>query len=130
MKVYLIGPMTGIDGNNFCAFDEAKELWEKAGHTVVSPADLFRAAGFRYTIFPNRQEKEHFMRADASAMSLCDAVVLLPGWKSSSGSTVEVALAQYLAMPIFDAVTRQQITVVEKPWSHFYREQGSFTFPK
>ena len=109
MKVYIAGPMQGIADSNFPAFDEAKARWEAAGHHVYCPACLSRAV-------PWEDDPRMFMRLDLSCVMQADAVAVLPGWRDSSGSTVEVALAQFIGIPIYDAMTMAEIKPQRKPW--------------
>jgi hypothetical protein len=103
MKGYLAGPMRGYDQFNFPAFDAAAVILRRWGHEVVNPAERDRDAGFDET----RNELADFdMRAaimwDLDAICSSDCVWVLPGWQSSSGCAVELALARFLGIPIFE----------------------------
>lgn len=132
MKVYLAGPMRGYPGWNFPAFEEAERRWEQAGHHVFSPMTLARAMGYG----PNqntsaepgskegRDHLQHVMLSDLACIYASDALALLPGWESSRGATVEVALALFIGLRLFDADTMEDITsqVNATPWAP--RNQG------
>lgn len=47
---------------------------------------------------------QFWLDATLELMRRCDAVLLLPGWTQSSGTRAEVAEAQRLGLPVFDAV--------------------------
>ncbi|WP_321336503.1 DUF4406 domain-containing protein [Breoghania sp.] len=93
-SVYLSGPMTGIQGFNYPAFNSAAAQLRAAGIRVCSPAE-----------YPHDGPLEDFPIRDAFA-SYCDficyaadAVVLLDGWETSDGARVEKALADRIGVP-------------------------------
>lgn len=112
MKVYIAGPMTGMPGWNFRAFDAAAEFLRGCGYVVVSPADLDREVGFD----PSSESAvtKDFLRSaltrDLAAVCACDGVAVLDGWLSSLGAVVEVALAVRLGLRVLDAGTLEDIT--------------------
>lgn len=119
MKIYIAGPMRGYPNNNFPAFDEAQKLWVSHGHEVVSPASIDRAFGHNGSdetlITPDFIRRA--IAVDCQVIFFCDAIALLPGWWHSSGSTVELSLAQFLKLPIFDALTMKEVFPPKTPWS-------------
>ena len=56
------------------------------------------------------------MTQDILAISQVDAIALLPEWTQSLGCTVEVAYANFLQLPIYDAMTKKQIHPPIRPW--------------
>lgn len=121
MRVYIAGPMRGRPQWNFQAFDDAAHRWRGVGWTVFSPADMCRGLGLASfdDADVDRAHLEHVMLSDVLAISRCDAVALLPGWEDSVGSSFEVALAQFLGLKIYCAITFSDITasIRKKPWS-------------
>lgn len=92
VRVYVAGPMTGIKNFNYPAFHaEAKRL-RALGFHVENPAENPVQTGW-----------VQYMRAAVPQMVGCDWVVLLPGWKSSRGASIERHLALDLGMPVFNA---------------------------
>ena len=89
MKVYIAGPMTGIEDLNFPAFHAAAASLRAAGVEVVNPAEINadQTAGWQYCL-----------RCDIAQLVFCDAVVMLPGWESSKGATLENHVAMTLGM--------------------------------
>lgn len=110
MKIYLAGPMRGIPDWNFPAFDAARAAWTAAGHLVFCPAAMVRALGYQNghdhaepDRHDGREHLKHVILSDVACLLHADAVALLLGWENSRGATVEVALAQFLGLPLFDA---------------------------
>ena len=108
MKVYIAGPMRGIERWNFDAFDQAEDEWRGAGHTPISPAAMDRLVGNDPDAVQSMTEGS-FMRLFRRAIMRdlriiadeCDAVAVLPGWELSKGAQVEVALAVALGLPVY-----------------------------
>ncbi len=114
MKIYIAGPMRGIPDWNFPAFDAAVERWTREGYQAFSPAITGRALGYKSTNMQLSQEDlKHVMIVDISCIYRADGLALLPGWEHSRGVAVELALAQFLRMQIYDAETFHRIEEVE-----------------
>ncbi|MGK2829220.1 DUF4406 domain-containing protein [Ralstonia pseudosolanacearum] len=86
-RIYIAGPMTGIQDLNFPAFHEAARALRAEGHDVVNPAEINSdpAAGWLTC-----------MRADIRELMTCDAIYLLPGWENSRGARLEAHIAERL----------------------------------
>lgn len=108
--VYIAGKMRGMPFFNFPAFDEAALRFHEAGWRVISPADLDRLHGFTEEMPPPSKEflREAILR-DLQAISTCTAIALLPGWETSQGVRVELALAQFLGLEVYDASTLEPL---------------------
>lgn len=100
-RIYISGPMTGIEDHNFPAFLVAGERFHKAGWDVVNPADNF---GGR-TDLP----REIYLRSDVALLAQCDAIALLPGWEESRGATLEAIIAAEIGLSFFDAFSGMQM---------------------
>ncbi len=119
MKVYIAGPMRGHPDWNFAAFDMVREAWTKAGHEVFCPAQLFRAMPYPKhddTVTTDRRHLEHVIQSDILCLMHADAIALLPGWQNSRGATVELSVAQFLGLEVYDAVTMDLTAPVLVPW--------------
>ncbi len=111
-RIYLSGPMAGVEAHNFPAFDAAeKTIAQMGGAVAVSPANLSRkvcaeAALDVRTLSPEEAERMRaaFMAVDLSALCGCDAIYMLPGWKSSAGAKIEHALAEYLGLEVIACI--------------------------
>lgn len=90
--VYVSGPMTGLPGLNFAAFNAAAAALRQRGMTVVNPAEL--------NPDPDATWRE-CMRTDIAALCTCDAIVLLPGWNRSKGALLEHTVAEALGLQVF-----------------------------
>jgi nucleoside 2-deoxyribosyltransferase len=101
MKVYLAGPMRGYPEFNFPAFDAYRDALIKKGYEVISPADLDRKAGFDPSDVVTGELQREMITRDVQAICTCDALVLMPGWESSTGVKVEKALAEFLNLEVF-----------------------------
>ncbi len=89
MKVYISGPITGIEDENRLAFKSMADTLKKLGHEPVNPHNLPHAHGKTWI---------EFMREDIKAMVDCDVVVFLAGFENSRGAMIEYRLALDLNM--------------------------------
>ena len=111
--VYIAGPMRGIPLFNFPEFDRAAVTWQARGWTVVSPADMDREKGFDPAHDSTTGTDSNFLR-DAikrdvlAIIDKCSAIALLSGWEKSRGARVELALARFLGLRVFNAETGEE----------------------
>lgn len=93
--IYISGPMTGLPGLNFDAFNAEEGRLSRNGWEVVNPAK----------INPDKHLSwQACMRTDIAALVFCDAVQLLPGWESSKGAVLEHHVADRLGLTIYQPV--------------------------
>lgn len=92
MRVYVSGPMSGMQAHNFPAFHDAAKKLTEAGYDVINPAENF---GGRTDL-----SRPEYMRLDIEHVLQADGIALLPGWDKSAGAMLEVAIAQELDIPI------------------------------
>lgn len=99
MKVFLSGPMTGMPQDNYPAFRSAARELRTMGYEVISPAEF---EGKRELSARELESFtwENYMRRSISMLVEADAVVALPGWRNSKGSTLEIEIAHALGMPV------------------------------
>ena len=97
MKIYLVGPMTGIEEFNFPAFHAAAKRLRAEGHTVFNPAENDGGKADK--------PRAHYMRMDVRALVDCEAIMVLPGWLDSRGARLEVQIAVACDLPLYEADT-------------------------
>lgn len=108
MKIYISGPMTGIESYNFPAFFEAAEYLREKGHEPINPAEIdVKQEGLDTETqeFGNRTPIDEdtyreYLSRDLGLLGSVDAVAALPGWESSNGATLEIDVARRLGIPV------------------------------
>jgi hypothetical protein len=98
---YTVPTPVGRQRNINRAWDVASEVWSLEGAYALCPhcntANMDGAAGDDY---------EKFMQADLDMVErLADAMVMVPGWKASSGARREREAAMKKGIPVFDLET-------------------------
>ena len=110
MKVYIAGPMTGLEDFNYPAFKKAAWQVGIAGHDPTNPHTLNEAVNFDAFDYPTGDPaaaaRDGFdiraaARRDLLALTECDAIYLLPGWENSAGARAEKAVADWLGLAEF-----------------------------
>lgn len=91
MILYIAGPMTGLPGLNFAAFDAAEVELRSAGFTVLNPTRHGQGE-------PGKEWLDYLVPCLYDVMS-ANGIALLPGWKSSKGARVESILAKVHGKP-------------------------------
>jgi nucleoside 2-deoxyribosyltransferase len=103
-RVYIAGPMSGLESFNLPAFDSMAYTLRRMGYEVVSPADISRAMiTERGCGFSDIRRGEYLTR-DLAELQLCDAMVLLPGWQRSAGVDIELRFAAYCGIVVYDGL--------------------------
>lgn len=97
MKVFISGPMTGIEKYNRPSFNAAARKLKKAGHIVLNPAML-----------PDGMQHHEYMKVCFAMVDIADAIYQLPGWEKSKGARMEHERAAMLRLGhiVFSEVTR------------------------
>ena len=85
MKIYISGPITGVDGY-MERFNRAEEALKAEGHTVVNPAKVNSA-------LPEGTTHEEYMITSIAMLEMCDCIFMLEGWKESKGCKIEFEYA-------------------------------------
>ncbi|BBM28194.1 MULTISPECIES: DUF4406 domain-containing protein [Enterobacter cloacae complex] len=93
MKVYIAGPMTGRENFNRNAFNKEAERLTRHGHTVLNPASL-----------PDGLEQREYMDICFAMLRCADAILMLPGWQTSSGATAEYHYAYKMELPVYSTL--------------------------
>ena len=104
---YLAGPMSGIEGYNSSAFEEAAAELRTRNFEIVSPWEIAQTLPGK----PGSLPYETYVKADIIAMLRCDAIILMKGWEESRGARMECNLADWLGMHIFHVNSEWELTL-------------------
>lgn len=85
MKVYIAGPVTGIE-NYKEKFQEAEDKLLKDGFEVYNPAKIMDN-------MPDCTTYEEYMKMGFCLIDMVDAIYMLDGWRNSQGATRELNYA-------------------------------------
>lgn len=89
-RIYISGPMTGMEDLNLEAFTAAENLLLEQGNIPINPHR-----------FPKQKSYEDYLLFDLEILATsADAVALLPGWEQSPGAKKELQLALELELEI------------------------------
>lgn len=99
-KIYISGPMTGLPGFNFAAFDAAESALEERGWHVVSPANSSRKNGVTADSVVEGPWLRQIQEQDLSDLLSCKAIYMLKGWRKSKGASAEFHVATWLGLEI------------------------------
>lgn len=89
-RIYLSGPMTGIENMNFPEFNAEADRLRKLGYDVVNPAEIDQ----------DSTDWCECMRKDLAELLTCDTLALLQGWHRSAGAHLEMHVASIIGMEI------------------------------
>lgn len=93
-KVYLSGPITGVVDYKERFKRVQRELWNQGFSWVVNPAEIIQH-------YPRAlMTYDQIMSQCYSMMSICDTILLLPGWRRSEGCKRELRYAEAHGMNI------------------------------
>lgn len=108
-RVYVAGPIAGMEDGNRLAFGSAVVALRAAGFDPVDPHDVGPidhvgepCPDMGYD--PGQGAQGHtssccFLRADLTVLLVCDFIFLLPGWENSRGASLEAAVAKGAGIP-------------------------------
>lgn len=92
MKIYISLPITGHDETEVRQHaDLIKAALSRAGHTPVSPFDIFAGKNPSYV---------DYLCSDLQALAGCDAIMLCDGWQFSRGCRIEACVAKEFGLQI------------------------------
>lgn len=94
MRVYIMGPMSGLPDRNREAFYHAEAKLMTLGHNVINPA---------------REDDKQYERTwldyilyDLRLLQTCHGVYRLRGWQNSNGAMIENIVAHKLGLRVMD----------------------------
>jgi hypothetical protein len=94
-RIYLSGPISGIKNNNREEFEKAQIKLEKEGFIVSNPLVICQSLG-------NDAPYGEYMCYDIRALTYCDSIYMLPGWKQSRGAMMEHMIALMIGLKVID----------------------------
>ena len=102
-RIYIAGPMTGLPGLNFCAFNDAAAQLRAAGFEAVNPVEI-NPTQISDAAQQPAEAGDHLwrqcMKRDIAQLVTCDKVAVLTGWSHSRGAMLEVSLADELGIEV------------------------------
>lgn len=104
--VYIAGPFRPKRANDCWEMEQnirraealAFEVW-RLGAVALCPHCNTR-------FFQNALPDEVWLKGDLELVNRCDAVMLAPGWRLSSGTLAEVQRANELGIPVFEELAK------------------------
>ena len=100
--IYISGPMKNMTDGNMPAFDEAEKQLKEMGYETLNPHKIGEELNIRFFEMGKIPEYEDYLREDIIQMlTKCDAVLVLPGWRGSKGSKLEIANALACGIDVF-----------------------------
>lgn len=105
MKIYISGPMSGIQDFNKLSFTIAEGRIRLLGHSPFNPAWLK---------FDNGWSTEEMLSVDLTALSLCDGIFMLEGWEDSKGASTEYDFAIKHGKKVFFSGNENDIKKLRK----------------
>lgn len=94
--LYLSGPMTGLPGNNYAAFNRAARVLRDMGYEVRNPAELVPPYMWAIRRGAAAVDWRDWMRVALALMMQCDEIVMLDCWEESKGACMERDIAERL----------------------------------
>ncbi|MGL5661430.1 MAG: DUF4406 domain-containing protein [Aeromonas sp.] len=92
MKIYISGPMTGLEDFNRPAFYAVERQIRAAGDVPLNPG-----------ILPHGLAQHEYMAICIEMVKMTDVLVTLPGWQESLGAVAEYTLAKKLGKHVISS---------------------------
>lgn len=93
MRIYISGPVTGVEGYEE-HFAKAEEYIRKQGNLPFNPVRILKN-------MPESTTWEEYMNLAICLLEMCDAIFMLQGWQESRGSGIEFEYAYEHKLTIF-----------------------------
>lgn len=91
-RLYLAGPMSGIEDHNFPKFNRIAGILTRCGWTVLNPAD--------HGVVPHARWAD-YLRYDLGLLCTCEAAFFMDGWHQSRGAHLEHMVCAQLGLDIY-----------------------------
>ena len=108
LRVYISGPMTGIEGWNRAAFDGAekrlRELWAQERYNPANYIESFESLSHAACMYRSLVElvDEEWSTEPGYPAPWYDLLVSLPGWEKSAGARLEREVAVACGIEVCD----------------------------
>lgn len=118
MKLYVCGPMTGIPQFNYPAFEAAAAHLRRESHDVSSPVELDTPAVRKAALASATGNLADLPVTHGSilgedvkliASPAIEALVVLPGWRRSTGARLETYTAFLYHKPVYYYPTMRRV---------------------
>lgn len=96
--VYIAGPIKGMPGENKQAFAEATAAIRQLGYQVNNPHE------FCADIPLGSDDTVYYRRGLVELATNCTDILMLPGWKFSTGANMEYQASQVMGIRIHESV--------------------------
>ena len=83
-RIYISGPITGVNNFGF-NFSEAERKLQEKGHEVINPTKV--------ELLLPKGTYEEYMKVDMLLLDMCDTIYMLKGWEKSCGANREYGYA-------------------------------------
>ena len=93
-KVYISGPMTGIQDFNYPAFARMHDFLAQQGIQTLNPCHIANG--------DTSKPYDFYIRESLIMVAKAGAIVMLDGWQKSRGAKLEHHCAQAMEIPILD----------------------------
>ncbi len=95
-KVYISGKMTGLSPEEiFKNFNSVEQVLVENNNGVMNPAITW------HLLSPSKFNADEYLNISYAMMDVCDIVVVLPDWKTSSGAKKELSYANCIELDIY-----------------------------
>jgi len=95
-KVYISGKMTGLSAEEiFKNFNSVESVLVENNNGVMNPAITW------HLLSPSKFNANEYLNISYAMMDVCDIVVVLPDWKTSSGAKKELSYANCIELDIY-----------------------------
>lgn len=102
-KVYIAGPMAGIDDFNYPAFFAMEKHLHDLGLDAINPARLDHHDEIEELegLVVDPLQRASFLKRDFFYLSQANGIVMLDGWQESTGANCELWVARMMGLVVF-----------------------------
>ena len=116
MKLYIAGPMAGIEQMNYPAFAKATAELRELGFDVLSPHEIDDRFPHRAHYNDPQEEWLWYMIQCIPMVFEVQMLVLLDGWFNSRGAQIERQIAECRNIPIYEYTStrfRESLLIIQ-----------------